>query len=193
VDAVLRIAERESGPISLLGHSLGTIIALKAFAVAPHRMRSLVFVGGLPTVHAGMRSRLTARRIRIQEKGMDGIGWSAAEGVFARATLEKQPEIAAQFARALEAVPAEEYLEVLDALLAADASHAVPAVAAPCMVLTGSEDAYAPPSESRRFLSALPGAVRGAEIQDCGHMPFLERPEAFTDEVSNFLALHATA
>jgi pimeloyl-ACP methyl ester carboxylesterase len=136
-----------------------------------------------------MRGRLEARRVRIREQGMAGIGWGAAEGVFARATLENHPEIASLFAHGLEAIPAEEYLEILDALLAADASHAVPAVAVPCLVLTGSEDAYAPPTEARRFRSTLPGAVRGVEIQDCGHMPFLERPEAFAGEISNFLAL----
>jgi pimeloyl-ACP methyl ester carboxylesterase len=190
VEAVLRIAERESSPVSLLGHSLGTIIALKAFAAAPRLFRSLIFVGGLPAVNPAMRVRLAQRRLRIQAEGMAGIGWSAASGVFARATLEEQPEIAAQYARAFEAIPAQEYLEVLDALLAADAAHAVPSAAAPSLVLTGSEDAYAPPEDSRLFLSTLPGARRGVEIRDCGHMPFLERPEAFSSEIANFLTLH---
>jgi pimeloyl-ACP methyl ester carboxylesterase len=187
VEAVVGIAGREADPVSLLGHSLGTIIALKAYAAAPHLFRSLVFVGGLPAVNPAMRIRLEQRRLRIQAEGMAGLGWSAAAGVFSRATLEERPEIAAQYARAFEAIPPEEYLEVLDALLRADASHAVPSTAAPSLVLTGSEDAYAPPEDSRRFLSALPGARRGVEIRDCAHMPFLERPEAFSAEIANFL------
>lgn len=191
VEAVLRVAGSGPEPISLLGHSLGTIIALKAYAAAPDRFRSLIFVGGLPTVRPAIRARLADRRNRIREKGMAGLGWSVAEGVFARATMEKQPEIAAQFARGLEALPAEEYLETLDALLRADATGAVSSVGAPCMVLTGSEDAYAPLAESRHFFSSLPGAVRGVDIRDCGHMPFLERPEDFCGEVATFLAHHA--
>lgn len=188
VDALVRLLRTESCPINVLGHSLGTILALRMYAAAPDRIGSLICVGGLPSVRPAMRKRLQARRERILSGGMAGLGWEAAEGVFSGATLRGNPEVAALFARGLEACDPREYLEVLDTLLAAGAEDVLPVAAAPCLVLTGSEDAYAPPADTRRFAAALPGRVRGVEMVGCGHLPFLESPRLFAREIGAFLA-----
>src|SRR5688572_14984694 len=44
------VAGRTTEPVVILGHSLGTIIALEAWRAWPGRVRALILVGGLPQV-----------------------------------------------------------------------------------------------------------------------------------------------
>ena len=178
----------EPGPVSLLGHSMGTILALKINAALPGRISSLISVGGLPAVTNAMRKRLSDRRDEILRTGsMAGIGWRAAEGVFAKATLKRDPEILALYARQFESHDPHIYVECLEALLASSAEDVLGMARLPCLVLGGSEDAYAPPAEVTRFAGALPGPMRRIELNDCGHMPFLEYPALFSNWIAEFL------
>lgn len=191
VAAVHEILEEEQGPVALLGHSLGTLLALKACVEAPARIASLLLVCGLPSVTAAIRTRLSARREIILRQGMAGLGWTVAEGVFSQQSLRAAPETAALFARLVEAYPPAAYVETLDALLGASAEDTLDKVEVPCLVLTGGEDAYTPPAETRRFADALRGPVRRVVLEGCGHMPFLETPDRFAREVADFLAARA--
>ena len=48
-------------PVVVLGHSMGTILALNAWAAWPERIRGLIFVGGVPQVVPRIRERLSDR------------------------------------------------------------------------------------------------------------------------------------
>jgi pimeloyl-ACP methyl ester carboxylesterase len=180
------LLRRETEAVALLGHSLGTILGLRLAAILPERVGSLLCVGGLPEITSATRQRLAERRELILEKGMGGLGWKAAEGNFSRASLEGCPETAALFARLWESQSPAAYVEALDAL-AAEAGRPALNAKLPCLVLRGSEDTYAPAAESRRFASSLPGPVSFVELEQCGHLPFLESPAAFAAAVTDFL------
>lgn len=177
----------QPAPVSLLGHSLGAILALKLNALVPGRISSLILVGALPEVTPAIRFRLQERRARILRTGMRGIGRQAVEGVFSPTTRSLQPMATARFSAQLEALPPEEYLEVLDALLAASAAGDVRKTRVPCMVVSGREDTYAPPREANAFARELPGRVRRILLSDCGHLPFLEKPALLNAVLSRFL------
>jgi pimeloyl-ACP methyl ester carboxylesterase len=70
-------------------------------------------------------------------------------------------------------------------------SHTLPAllrgIATPTLVIWGREDAIIPLDVCHHYVRAIPGAT--ATILDrCGHMPEMERPEAFVHSVLDFLA-----
>lgn len=181
------LLRREDAPVSVLGHSLGTLIGLRLAAAVPERMRSLLCVGGLPAVTDATRQRLTRRRELIVRNGLSGLGWKVAEGNFSKASLDAIPETTALFARLWESQSPKAYVEAIDALLAGSAESLVGQAKLPCLVLRGKEDAYAPMEESRRFAGALPGPVRYVELEGCAHLPFLESPAAFADAALDFL------
>jgi len=56
-----------------------------------------------------------------------------------------------------------------------------------CLAITGEEDRYAPPDAVRKFADQLPEGTRVEVMRDCGHLPFLEQPEAFAEIVERFL------
>lgn len=181
------LASCTSGPVVLVGHSLGSILALHAWHTWPERIRAIVFVGGLPEVRPLIRERLSQRAAAVAAGGLAGWGPRASAANFARATLERQPELVALFERLFEMQDASAYVRCCEILLSASATSLVPALAVPCLAVSGEEDQYAPPELVRHFATALPVPCRHEVIPDCGHLPFLETPDAFARLLRSFL------
>lgn len=181
------VAGPPSQPVAVLGHSMGAIIGLHLAALAPGRMRALLSVGGLPSITAATRARLSERKPLVEKDGMAGLGWKVALANFSKASADRSPETLALFARLWESQDPKAYLEGIDALLGAQAEGLAAHAKMPCLVLRGKEDGYAPAEESRRFAASLPGPVGFAEMEGCAHMTFLEAPEAFAETIAGFL------
>lgn len=181
------VRTRLARPVVILGHSMGTILALKAWQAWPEHIHALIFVGGLPEARPLIRERLSARADEIARDGMGGWGPRVSAGVFARATLDRQPELVALFERLFETEDAGRYVRCCEILLGASAAAVVPGVRIPCLSVTGADDQYAPPDLVDSFMRQVPGPCRVQVMPGCGHLPFLEAPDAFADLVRSFL------
>jgi pimeloyl-ACP methyl ester carboxylesterase len=60
-------------------------------------------------------------------------------------------------------------------------------IAVPSLVLWGASDRIVTPDYGRAYAGLIPGA-RFALIDDAGHHPEIEQPEAFADRVISFIA-----
>jgi pimeloyl-ACP methyl ester carboxylesterase len=96
------LADCVDEPAVVVGHSLGTILALRLWQTHPERVRALVFVGGLPEARPTIRERLAQRAEAVAAAGLAGWGVRAAEANFARAAVDRQPETVAMFERLFE-------------------------------------------------------------------------------------------
>jgi pimeloyl-ACP methyl ester carboxylesterase len=56
----------------------------------------------------------------------------------------------------------------------------------PTLVMWGDDDRLVPPAYADEFVRLIPGAQRRL-IERCGHLPHVERPEAFADAVTQFI------
>ncbi len=179
----------EKGPITVVGHSMGTIVALKLLALLPGRFDSLVFVGGLPEIIPGIRQRLGERKELILRQGHAGLGLTVAKGVFSKTSFDLHPNTIQKFADDFEALTQAEYLEGIDILLTASARAEMALMRLPCLVLSGGEDTYAPPSEVDKFIADLPIPVHRILLPGLGHMTFLEDPDTFANSIRDFLQM----
>jgi pimeloyl-ACP methyl ester carboxylesterase len=59
-------------------------------------------------------------------------------------------------------------------------------ITAPALVVAPSDDRLIPVEHARRYAARIPGA-RYAEVPDCGHAMYFERPAEFADVVLGFL------
>jgi 3-oxoadipate enol-lactonase len=182
------LADRVDEPAIVVGHSLGTILALRLWHIHPERIRALVFVGGLPEARPAIRERLAQRADAVGAAGLAGWGPRAAEANFARATLDRRPELVGLFERLFELQDAQAYVRCCEILLSLSAVSVPPTVIVPCFAISGDEDQYAPPDLVEAFVRTLPRPIRHEIMPSCGHLPFLEAPDAFAGLLRRFLA-----
>jgi 3-oxoadipate enol-lactonase len=178
-------------PVVLLGHSFGTILALKAWDTwAKESIRGMLFVCGLPKARPNIHERLSARALEIREHGIKGWGPRVSPGVFAPRSQRELVEVTGLFERLFEDQAPETYTRIIDVLLAADMTAAVGSVTVPCAAVGGAEDSYAPPDALRAFAAALtaqPAPCPVTILEGAGHMAFYEQPEKFAQAAAEFL------
>jgi pimeloyl-ACP methyl ester carboxylesterase len=181
------VQARIGEPVAIVGHSMGTIIALEASCAWPSWIRAMAFVGGLPEVRPPVRERLTARAETMRASGIAGWGPKVSPGIFSPATFRERPEVIGLFERLFETLDVASYLRSLEILIGASATARVPAVRVPCLAITGQDDQYAPPDTVAAFMTHMSAPHRIATIPDAAHMPFFEKPAEFADLVGGFL------
>jgi pimeloyl-ACP methyl ester carboxylesterase len=185
---VVSLARQHEWPhLCVLGHSMGTILALEAARGAPDLVRGLVLVGGLPEPTPAARARIAERVERVRRDGIIGVGEEAVVANFSERTRRERPELTGLFARLFEMQSADGYIDAAEALCAWTGRPLPPLAGVPCLAITGAEDLYAPPDEVRAFARSLPAGTEVEVLPDCGHLPFLEQPVTFSAIVRRFL------
>ena len=172
------VLHRIGEPVVLLGHSMGTILALHAASTWPGSLRAAVFAGGLPEARPEIKDRLALRIEAVRRRGMPGTGEAVVAANFAAATIERQPELVGLFERLFDLQDPDVYTRCCRILIEASAAGLAPTVKVPCLAISGTADQYAPPELVAAFARELPACTHEL-LPDCGHFPFLEQPEAF--------------
>jgi 3-oxoadipate enol-lactonase len=176
-----------SDQVVLLGHSMGTIVALQAWRAWPGRIRGLVLIGGLPRARPLIRDRLMERLAGLEHAGsLAGWGSKVSPGVFSPATFRANPKVVADFEAAFEAQPVDSYRRSIRVLLDADASGIAGTVTVPTLILSGADDQYAPPDLVHAFAAEFPAPPTVEILPDTGHVPFLEHPGRVAAAVAAF-------
>lgn len=175
-----------TGPVILVGHSMGGYVALAFARRHPEVLRGLALVAtraGADSPEAAEGRRKTARV--VQSSGIQSV----IDGMTPKLVAEDNASESV-----LEAVRG--FMEpasadgVVGALLGmADRPDSTPGLAeisVPTLVATGAEDAIISPSESESLAQAIPGA-RLRVIADAGHFVAFEKPEDFNRELEDWL------
>jgi pimeloyl-[acyl-carrier protein] methyl ester esterase len=179
--------------VTLLGWSLGSLVALRIAQRHPQRIARLVlvcatprFVAGDDWAHAMERQTLTrfgdelavAYRLTLQ-RFLSLQVQGSEDGRRTLATLRE-----ALFARG---EPSRDVLAGgLDILACTDLRASVHAIAVPTLVVTGQRDALTPAAAGAWLAQALPSA-RHVDIAGAAHAPFLSHPAAFDAALQEFL------
>lgn len=177
---------------ALAGHSMGGRVALEVMARAPSRVSRLALLDTgyerLPAGEAGERERAGRYRLRdlARRDGMLAMGREWARGMVHPARLadgELMDAIHQMIARA----PLAQFEAQIEALLARpDRTDLLGTLHLPTLVLCGREDAWSPLSRHEEMARRIPGS-RLVAVPDCGHMCTMERPEAVTAALREWL------
>ncbi|MEU2559648.1 alpha/beta fold hydrolase [Streptomyces longispororuber] len=171
---------------AIAGYSLGTAVAVRAAARHPERVTALVLTA--PFARLDTRTRLTAEAWR-------GLAVSRDRDTQARfllplalgpAALESlSPEALATALRETAETAPEGTADHVDLVIRTDTRADLPAVAAPTLVITTTEDQLIPPALQREVAAGIPGA-RTAELAT-GHLPFAENPTEWQRLITDHL------
>jgi proline-specific peptidase len=190
----------------LLGHSHGGVVAQAYAAAYPGRVRRLVLASSLARFGAPQEAAMRAGMDKRSGEAWypDAVG-ALDEEQEAKFADDRQltdlffREVPLYFAHygAVEAG----YTDTLrsetinaDALKlfnqkifnTFDLRSRLPGITAPTLVITGDDDFICGPVCAAEISAAIPGA-REVIVGDSGHMVFVEQPQAFHDEVADFL------
>jgi 3-oxoadipate enol-lactonase len=171
----------------VVGHSLGTTIALHLAAREPKAVRSLALFGPVLAPAEPARIAIRARGEKARKDGTAGMQAIADNLVQAATSAETKAKRFAAVAFVRESLMRQDpdgYARTCDAL--ADAQPADPArILCPSLLVTGEEDSVAPPQAARGLAEKIAGS-RFEVLRGCGHWAPIEKPDECIDLLRRF-------
>jgi len=175
------------GPVTLVGHSMGGYIALAFAAAYPQALHGLVLVS---TKSAADNLEVAAARRKLAERVREeGVGIVIDDMAPRMLSAGNANTSMAEEVRGLMA-PSKP-LGIISALQGMadrpNMASRLGLIRVPTLVISGTEDAVIPPSESE----ALAKAIAGAQLElipNGGHLVAFECAEAFNKALSDWMA-----
>ena len=169
---------------TIVGHSMGSLVAQQVALAAPGRVSRLVLVGsatsfrGFEGVEA-MKPVVDSLRDPIPD---------AFAREFQLSTIYRgvPPEFVERVVADSRRLPAHAWRQLLDGMFALEPPAALRASRIPTLVLWGERDAYATRAE-QHALVALLGSATLTAYPETGHAPHWERPEAVARDLAAFI------
>lgn len=166
-----------AGGIYLGGHSMGGAIALEVALARPRLVRGLILVG-------------SSARFEVSPRILEGLERAPSEtqALIARWSFaaSADPALIVRTVRDLAGTPAERTLADFEACSRFDATGRLAAIAAPVLVLCGTEDRMTPPARSEGLAQALPRATVSL-IAGAGHSVMIEAAAAVSAAIGTFI------
>lgn len=175
----------------LIGHSMGSLIALETAARAPERISGIALVGTAWPMKVS--PALLEASLEREEAAIDMVN------IWSHSTLAQKPSspgpgfwvmggsrrLMQHIARRNPAKVFHADFSACNAYAAGEASAAT--LRCPAMFLLGKKDQMTPPKAASRLIAAIPGAEVNF-IEDCGHQLMAEQPDAVLDRLYGFAA-----
>ncbi len=185
------------GAVAVVGNSMGGFVGAELAFRHPERVERLMLVSaaGITTTElyntpvsaiaraATMFIGYTAARHRAVARRP--ISRHLALALVARHPSRLDPDLVYEAMMKGAAKPG--FDDALRACLDYDFRERLPEIACPTLVVWGENDAVLPAGDADEFERLIPDA-RKTLMADTGHVPMLERPGAFNDMLSDFLA-----
>lgn len=171
-----------SNPI-IVGISVGGLIALD-FA-SHHAVRAMVVCDS--ALRFATADYWEARSAAVTERGMEAMASVLAPRWFAPDFETRQLAAFRGYVNMLARMPSSGYRATCDLLAQSDVTAAAATIDAPALVLGGAQDLSSPPEIVRRLADALRNS-RFAIIENAGHLPCIEQPQAVAAQIGVFLA-----
>jgi pimeloyl-ACP methyl ester carboxylesterase len=184
VAAVIRGVGLQEVPVSVVGYSLGAVIALALTARGDHQVERLVLINGWLKTDAQQRLRHElSRALYEREDGPEFARLALLTAYSPRYLVKRTPEEI----RKLESTVIRDRLRALHMELneRIDVSELAAQVSSPTLIVVGEDDIMVPPHHGYELLGALPEA-RMATVSG-GHALMTERPAQVYSLIESFL------
>jgi 3-oxoadipate enol-lactonase len=169
--------------VNFCGLSVGGMTGMWLGVNAPQRLERLALSNTAPKI--GKPDTWNERIRAVREGGTQAVAQQVIERWFTPEFRRNHPEEVAKTRRMIESTSTNGYVGSCAAVRDFDFWEKVSAIRAQTLVLTGTHDSAAPPSDAQKLAKQIPGA-RYTELP-AAHISNVEAASRFTDEVSSFL------
>jgi 3-oxoadipate enol-lactonase len=184
------LAELGTGPVDVVGISVGGMVAQMLAVTAPTVVRSLTLVATSCTFTEEVRGILRKRAQVAREGGMETLTPLHLERWFSADFRAKRPEVLDRFSKILLRQSNHYHADMWDMVTTLDLEQQLARVTCPVLVVAGQDDASAPPAAGQLIADRVPGAVLHV-LPRCGHFPPIEYPAEFNALFRDFLSVWA--
>jgi pimeloyl-ACP methyl ester carboxylesterase len=176
------------GAAVICGLSMGGQIALEFARLHSGRVRALVLADTSAPAETGdgiRRRHATADRLLAE--GMAGYAAEVLPHMLSPQSVTGQPAVAAHVLNMMRAAsPAGAAAALRGRAARPDYVAMLSRITVPVLVVVGSADEYTPLPDATLIADGIPGASLSV-IEGAGHLPNLERPDAFNEALGRFL------
>jgi len=171
-------------PVNVIGCSLGGWVAAEIATVAPQFFNKMVLVGAM-----GIKPEQGEIFDYFLESGLTGLRRafhrpeqsSAFMRYWGNEWTPEETDLVEQHREMTCRIAWKPYMHSLTL------RHLLPGVSTPTLLLWGGEDAITPINSGEIYQRAIPRS-RLVVIENCGHMPEMEKPTEFAGLIEDFLA-----
>lgn len=167
----------------ICGLSIGGLIAQQVAKDDPDRVRALVLCDTASKI--GTPEMWQERIDGIEKNGLDAAADGILERWFAPVFRSHKPIDVALWRNLLVRTPLDGYLACCGAIRDADLRADAATINAPTLCVGGAQDGATPPDVVGALAASIPGAGF-IELNDCGHLPCIEQPQALVDAMLDF-------
>jgi len=174
-----------------VGLSLGTAVIQELALGAPGRVRSAVLLGTWSSTRREHHiRRWFEARLRTLREAPLPVFQAYSFWMWAPSMIDGKPEVVAEleafFREHSGRQPVHAYVNHFEADLAHETFDRLDQVACPVLVVYGEEDLITLPGYNETVAGRIPGA-HSVRIAGCGHLAFIERPDAVNAAIDRFL------
>jgi len=174
------------GPVPVVAHSMGTLVAAHLSAKYPMLVSALVQLGPIKALPEAGRNATFGRAKTVRAKGMGAV----ADTIVSVATAPYSSPLVTSFVREmLTAQNPEGYARHCEALASAENPDWAMLRGKPILCIAGIADKVSPVANSEGYADLFgEGAkVKVVKLEDCGHWHALEKPEDVVKAIKQFL------
>jgi pimeloyl-ACP methyl ester carboxylesterase len=170
------------GQATIVGHSMGSLVARRVALTYPNRVTRLVLIGAI------LGENEPVRELRAAVQALTDPIPEPFVRDFQQSTIHTPvpgPFLDRVVRESLK-LPARVWQSALDGIFASSDADRLGQIAAPTLIVWGERDAFFTREEQDRLAAGIPGA-RLMAYPETGHSPQWERPERVADDVLAFM------
>jgi 3-oxoadipate enol-lactonase len=184
-DVEALIAALELPAVTLVGHSMGTLIAQQLAVSKPEIVDQLVLIGGISYFEPPAKDAYTSRADAVEADGMDALVDDWLPGALAPRTHAKLPQLSGLLREMFLRNDPKSYAKACRALAKAPAINREQ-IGQPTLLMVGNHDRSTPIAMTEQLHREIPvSEVR--VLPAAAHWAMLEQPDAIAAALLEFL------
>lgn len=176
----------ELSKIHLVGHSLGSLVALAFAAQYPSLCLSVTAISTFPEFGPTLTNAFEQRAQKVEKVGIDGIIHDLLQGGFSPHTLKNSPHILEHYRHIVSQNTSFQYALACRSVANVTIEPLLHQIRTPVQLIVGLDDKVTPPALSESVCQMVPDCIMAA-LDECGHQIHMEKPEEVAKIIHDFL------